>query len=996
MNYAAAIEARLGAGAMLMPGVDLSSSGNLTLLTNWDLAPWRYNGRAGVLTLRAAGDLNFASDLSDGFTGSGSTATLNTGSSWSYRLVGGADLNSADPLAMASGNGDVIISDGIKVRTGSGSIDVAAAGDFVLAGADSTLFTAGEATVPSTAAAYYVPYLLPGGFLINGGDVNIAVGGSVLATTPTQFITDWLLRMGSVNTDSGDNPTMWDVNPGNYHMGVGALGGGDVNIRADGKVQDLAVMIPTTGEYTGSIEVDAQNKVHLIDNGIKVRGGGNLNIDAGGDIAGGVYYLGRGEAEIRSGGALTLDSAGKLYPLLALSDSTFSVTSRSDLNLETAVNPTILTQGIEQDLFYGLLKSNFFNYGADSGVTLTALSGDVHLRNDIAALTESSMPSLAQVAQQAATSLTLTVYPGSLRARALAGNVEVNRSFTLFPTPQGTLELLAQGDVKGINTELENVTVNLSDTDPSQLPSITRPSVSLVDAYARLSATSQDAAQIHASVPMHQQDPRPVRIVAVDGSVLGGSGLVFSLYLSKPGYISAGQDVQDITVEMQNLRPEDVSVVQAGRDIHFNNARNSLGNLLANAAHISVSGPGRVDVLAGQNIDLGTSDGIYTLGNTINPELPDNGADIVVLTGVPADAQYDAFIQRYLQDSTDYNELLADYMRTRKTDSTVDDVTAFKALSSEEQRALILEIFFHELQAAGREAATSGDTSNYQRGFDAAATLFPAGQATGDLRMYFSRIHTVDGGNIYTAVPGGMMNTGLAATEEFTKGPDKLGIVAQRAGSVDIYVDGDMLVNQSRVFAMDGGDILIWSSHGNIDAGRGAKTALSAPPPNTTIDKNGTVHTEFPPALSGSGIRAAVSTPGRDPGNVDLFAPAGVVNAGDAGIGSAGNVTIGAVQVIGADNIDVGGVSVGVPIADTGGLAAGLGGLGDAASAATKGVEETAKNAGEQSSSTPVADAALHFLNVEVLGFGDEATKKEAEPTREPDKQQNKKDKQQG
>ncbi len=56
-----------------------------------------------------------------------------------------------------------------------------------------------------------------------------------------------------------------------------------------------------------------------------------------------------------------------------------------------------------------------------------------------------------------------------------------------------------------------------------------------------------------------------------------------------------------------------------------------------------------------------------------------------------------------------------------------------------------------------------------------------------------------------------------------------------------------------------------------------------------------------------------------------LAAPRGVVNAGDAGI-VAGNLTIAATAVLGADNISVTGVAVGVPV-DTGGLGASLAGV---------------------------------------------------------------------
>ena len=99
----------------------------------------------------------------------------------------------------------------------------------------------------------------------------------------------------------------------------------------------------------------------------------------------------------------------------------------------------------------------------------------------------------------------------------------------------------------------------------------------------------------------------------------------------------------------------------------------------------------------------------------------------------------------------------------------------------------------------------------------------------------------------------------------------------------------------------------MWSTRGDIDAGRGAKTAISAPPPVITVDPNGQVRVTFPAALSGSGIQTLATTAGRKPGDVDLFAPRGVVNAGDAGI-VAGNLTIAATAVLGADNIKVSGV----------------------------------------------------------------------------------------
>ena len=75
-----------------------------------------------------------------------------------------------------------------------------------------------------------------------------------------------------------------------------------------------------------------------------------------------------------------------------------------------------------------------------------------------------------------------------------------------------------------------------------------------------------------------------------------------------------------------------------------------------------------------------------------------------------------------------------------------------------------------------------------------------------------------------------------------------------------------------------------------------------------------------------------------EPGDVDLVAPTGEVNAGDAGIGSAGNLNIAAPQVVGLDNIQVGGVATGVPT-EAGGLAASLTGVSSVGSSATDSAE---------------------------------------------------------
>jgi hypothetical protein len=93
-----------------------------------------------------------------------------------------------------------------------------------------------------------------------------------------------------------------------------------------------------------------------------------------------------------------------------------------------------------------------------------------------------------------------------------------------------------------------------------------------------------------------------------------------------------------------------------------------------------------------------------------------------------------------------------------------------------------------------------------------------------------------------------------------------------------------------------------------------------------------------------------------------------VVNAGDAGI-VAGNLTVAATAVIGANNITVSGTSVGVPLAPPalGANFAGASSTAGSTAAAAENFNASSGNAG----STPVADAAIGWLDVFVTGLGE-------------------------
>ena len=184
-------------------------------------------------------------------------------------------------------------------------------------------------------------------------------------------------------------------------------------------------------------------------------------------------------------------------------------------------------------------------------------------------------------------------------------------------------------------------------------------------------------------------------------------------------------------------------------------------------------------------------------------------------------------------------------------------------------------------------------------------------------------------------------------------------------------------MNQSRVFTLGGGNILIWSDEGSIDAGNGSKSSLSVPPPTVSVNQQGVVTLNFAGSLAtGSGIRTIQTNPSIPAGDVDLDAPVGTVDAGDAGIGAAGNINIAAAHVIGVDNINFGGTATGVP-SDLSNLSASLSGVSAVAAGATTSSTSSVAETNAAKETVPLAQAALSWLDVFVTGLGEENCKQD-------------------
>lgn len=268
-------------------------------------------------------------------------------------------------------------------------------------------------------------------------------------------------------------------------------------------------------------------------------------------------------------------------------------------------------------------------------------------------------------------------------------------------------------------------------------------------------------------------------------------------------------------------------------------------------------------------------------------------------------------------------------LKTGRSLTLADAVSAFESLPLERQVSWLNQVLVDEVRTQGRAAASASGfeaEAAYLRGYQAINTVFAVDRPDGEIRLPTTQVKSLQAGStelvaatgkerairlgaITMMAPGGSVNAGeLGSTSQST---NNLGIVTVAGGDIAAVVRDDFLVNQSRVFSLAEGDILLWASAGDIDAGRGAKTVTGTPAPQLRLDPaTGKLVLDTSGAFTGSGI--AVLTAGSD---LDLYAPAGAIDAGEAGIRATGNVFLGAQVVRGADNLQVGGNAVGAPVA---------------------------------------------------------------------------------
>jgi hypothetical protein len=864
------------------------------------------------------------------------------------------------------------------------------------------------------------------GYPTDGGNVTVFAADDIRSAISAQFVTDWLWRRAPANgTFATKSNTSWWIMFNDFEQGIGALGGGDISLAAGRDIVNVSAVIPTTGRLLLADGGTPQLSDLLL------TGGGNLRVSAGGDLFSGIYEDDWGNASIRAGGAIasSVDSTfgqqfpnpgggvfpspgTEVYPLLVVGNGLFDVSGAGGVSLEGAATSTTLPASQTNASALGgaaVGVENFYAYAEDlnpSTLNIVSSGGNVTLNSD--ALTNYPLAALVNAGVGYVYSLLpssyLATYPATLNVAALSGDINLGDStlpqatanevaVTLFPAPSGNLTLLARGS---INNDGLPYQITLSESDPTLVGTVTAP----VSPGTFLGVTGVPLPL----TPLHQSDATPVSLVANTGNI--GSG---QLSFPKAANIIAGGDIADVDYTGKNLNPSDVTLIEAGGTISYSTPTLPITNtLIQNTEGIRVGGTGYVEVLAGGSIDLGDGEGVLTSGSLADSRLAAQGASIVVGAGLGENGasglrqpDNQAFIASYLAPNpatgaaSIYASTLTAYLDQLNPTAYAGlgykaALGAFEALTPAQQLPLLASVLSDELSATGLAHTLQG--SNYDRGYQAIDTLFPTTGTlgnpltySGDLNMFYSQLKTEQGGDINLLVPGGSVIVGVpnppanlttvkgtyTANGLFVTGTVNLGILVLGEGAVEGFANQDFDVNQSRILTLEGGDIILWASNGGIDAGKGAKSASGAPPPVIQTDANGNLFVDPSNAVAGSGIGQLLTVPGIKAGLVNLIAPKGVVNAGDAGIRVAGNLNIAAVQVIGAGNITVAGTATGVPTSEAGAFAGALSGANAVSDTSRNVTDQLANDLGAATNYQQLTDSlAPTFIVVKMFCLG--------------------------
>ena len=800
--------------------IRLQATHNILLyLTSSDTIPdttWNLNNTTGISDAGSLLRLEAGTDIV--FS---ANSHLIAGTGWTVQLAAGVNFsafNRAD-FSLAGDFSKVPLLKGIGgiyLGSGNGSIETAE-GDIGL--------RAGHEVLVGMRAGHDVLEPLPSGkdMLEGYGFIRTVGGGNISVTTLD----------GDV--DSGNKDDGYVFSRFGYYIGSAGLGGigttsgGNVSIDAGGDI--LALHAPIGAFGTGS---DLNSLGQSL-------APGDVSLAAGRDIKG-HFMLRDGVGTMRAsrdvgafGSTVTLGLVAGSWDIMAGYDATVGriTPGHGDIYLNEVYNPR------------GSLSAKMrFDYASDASVSLKA--------GHSVQLLGKSLANNGNNADRAA------IYPGRLEIEAGAGGVVLGNDLVLYPSTSPTAGL------------------SIHTTDGGSLHSLAGGIYQLVVSDSG-STDYHTFLNGHAAIPLHLNSPSA-------SVTLDISGNLENLFVRSPSRadIVIWGHAANFSFEGLNLSPDD------GKDNALRNPFQGTpgGDAGKNYSGIWIKGDysSRLDWTFVHVSDIPNMsvflDSLLTSSDLGLYLRYNKTTGILGFQGIMTDQQHDTLLHPlvYVLDPRTGKRALdagGGYVTAPAVFTT--DTAAIDALLANSQdiptsglagNGLTIggpghfEVAAHTLDLGASKGIRSVgpffdgglvkvDPSVYQHGADLDVIL------SGDLTMASSQIASLfGGGNVKVTALQGHMDVG--STEKFVSDDTAVGIYSVHGGNVTVEAGQDIMVNGSRIATFGGGNVSVISDNGTVDAGKGVNIKFSAP----SLQLNATTG-ELEPAgdvyLFGSGITSIIT-----------------------------------------------------------------------------------------------------------------------------------------
>lgn len=777
-----------------------------------------------------------------------SNITLKQGTTWN--LTDSTGVTDGERLLRLQAGNNIVFENNTRITdSGEWSINLEAGYNFITGdltpNKGSILLNSGEGKSGTGAIA------LGSGALKLGAGKDILVGAGFIRTEQGGSIQ---ARTVSGDIDAGKNAEGYEFVGGIYRVSVAGLGqiatarGGNISLDAGRDV----ISQPTTSSTkppgaTGAYGVES----------------GDVTISAGRSILGN-FTLRNGQGLLRSG--VSLDAHGNpvagpqgsvgsaTSPVsLSLISGNWNVQAAKDVFIAEVRNPSGTFNRnksvVDRSVFPGNLGAEEdatvpdriafnFDYAKDAGVDIWS-GNSIHLLG----------ANLPRVKGQNDTMK--AVYPPKLSLETGAGGVELQNSLTLFPSPEGQLQIITHdgGDVNGRQVDSTLTTISMSDSGHPSFVYLPNK---------------------HSVRPIHEADNQPVKI-EVDGGVSN-----FAVNSAKSANIKVKGDTYNFGYLGQNLREKDTTSIEIGGDVTFRGNLTTIKVLDALPSEVfnpAVSSNPDLARKLRWSPDTGTlsflgqmtsrekafleNPTVIALNELGRPAFDENGVQLTAPLAI-SQAQRDAFDRLYLES---------------QSASLGDQGLAVSGPGSFniKARSMDLGISGGILAAPGTEAQLKLSTKGANLKID----------LSGNLTMTSSKIAGLGFNSGIDLKVGGRMNVG--GQESFFGDPDQpKGIFTASGGNVSVEAKDTISVNGSRIAAYNGGDVKVTSLTGDIDAGGGGFGYVTVN--SFLMDESGNLSV-VNGTIPGSGI-LATTLPGSPSmvGNIAVNAPKGNVLASRGGI----------------------------------------------------------------------------------------------------------------